>query len=85
MNVTLAVIVSVLGLTASVSPMLAHHAVPAQYDVSRTITIHGVVTRIEWMNPHAHFWVEAKNDDGTVSNWEMELPSPKRPYEGKRE
>jgi len=36
----------------------------------------GVVTRIEWANPHARLWVDVKNDDGTVSGWEMELPPP---------
>lgn len=61
---------------ASIMPILAHHSVQGEYDVSKTITIQGVVTKVEWMNPHAHFWVEAKNDDGTVSDWEMELPSP---------
>jgi hypothetical protein len=65
-----------LGLVASVVPLLAHHSVPAEYDISKTITIRGVVTRTEWMNPHARFWVDAKNDDGTVATWEMELPAP---------
>jgi len=57
-------------------PMLAHHSVRAEYDVSKTIAVRGVVTKIVWMNPHAHSWVEMKNDDGTVSDWEMELPAP---------
>jgi hypothetical protein len=70
MNAKLVVAISGLGL-ASVMPALAHHSVPGQYDVDREIAIRGVVTRIEWMNPHARFWVDAKNDDGTVSNWEM--------------
>ena len=65
-----------LGLAVSVMPVLAHHSVPAQYDVDREISIRGVVTRIEWTNPHARLWVDAKNDDGTVSGWEMELPPP---------
>ena len=65
-----------LGLAVSVMPGLAHHSVPAQYDVDREIAIRGVVTRIEWTNPHARLWVDAKNDDGTVSGWEMELPPP---------
>jgi Family of unknown function (DUF6152) len=56
--------------------LVAHHSVPAVYDISRTIDIRGVVTKTEWMNPHARFWVDAKNDDGTVSGWELELPSP---------
>jgi hypothetical protein len=68
------------GLAATVfgfaSVLLAHHSVPAQYDISKTITIRGVVTKTEWTNPHARFWVDAKNDDGTVSTWEMELLAP---------
>ena len=72
----LAVAISGLALAGSAMPMLAHHSVPAQYDVSKMITIQGVVTKTEWKNPHARFWVDAKNDDGTVSEWEMELPAP---------
>ncbi len=56
--------------------LAAHHSVPAVYDINRTLTIRGVVTKTEWMNPHARFWVDAKNDEGTVSGWEMELPAP---------
>src|SRR6266536_2756268 len=76
MKVRSAVAISGFGLAASVMPMLAHHSVPAQYDVSKMITIQGVVTKTEWTNPHARFWVAVKNDNGTVSNWEMELPAP---------
>jgi hypothetical protein len=35
-----------------------------------------VVTGIEWMNPHARLWVDTRNDDGSVSGWELELPPP---------
>ena len=65
-----------VGLAVSVMPAVAHHSVPAQYDVGREMAIRGVVTRIEWANPHARLWVDAKNDDGTVSGWEVELPPP---------
>ena len=65
-----------LGWFVSVLPLLAHHSVAAKYDNSTTITIKGVITKIEWINPHAHFWVNARNNDGTVSDWEMELPAP---------
>jgi len=57
-------------------PLAAHHSVPATFDVSKEITIRGAVTRIEWTNPHGRLWVDARNDDGTVSNWELELPPP---------
>jgi hypothetical protein len=61
---------------SSVLPLLAHHSVPAQFDINTTITIQGVVTKTEWINPHARFWVDAKNDDGAVASWELELPAP---------
>ena len=76
MKPQLAIALFGLGLAVSVMPGLAHHSVPAQFDVDREIAIRGVVTRIEWTNPHARLWVDARNDDGSVSGWEMELPPP---------
>ena len=76
MKAKLTIAVFGLGSAVSVTPGLAHHSVPAQFDVDRETAIRGVVTRIEWANPHARLWVDAKNDDGTVSGWEMELPPP---------
>ena len=76
MKVKLAVAISILGLVAYVMPTLAHHSVESQYDVSKIVTIQGMVTKIEWMNPHARLWVDTRNTDGTISNWEMELPAP---------
>ena len=66
----------VLTVAASVMPVAAHHSVPGTFDISKEITIQGLVTLIEWRNPHARFWVDARNDDGTVSNWELELAPP---------
>ncbi|MEO8097979.1 MAG: DUF6152 family protein [Acidobacteriota bacterium] len=76
MRVRFAVTLFGLCFTACVLPLLAHHSVAAQYDIDKVITVRGVVTKTEWMNPHARFWVDAKNDDGTVANWEMELAPP---------
>ena len=76
MKVKLALAISILALATYVMPMLAHHSVESQYEVSEIVTIQGVVTKIEWTNPHARFWVDAKNNDGAVSTWEMELPAP---------
>jgi len=76
MKLTMAVAIFVLTFAASVMPLAAHHSVPATFDVSTEITIRGAVTKIEWTNPHGRFWVDARNEDGTVSNWELELPPP---------
>jgi len=66
----------VLTFAASIMPVAAHHSVPTTFDISKEITIQGVVTKIEWRNPHARFWMDARNVDGTVSNWELELAPP---------
>jgi Family of unknown function (DUF6152) len=76
MKMNLVATVLGLGLTASLTPLLAHHSVAAQFDINKTITLQGTVAKTEWLNPHARVWVDAKNDDGTVSSWEVELPPP---------
>ena len=47
----------------------AHHSFAAEYDSSKPIKVSGVVTKVEWQNPHIWFYVDVKNDDGTVTNW----------------
>lgn len=76
MKLRMAAAIFALTFAASVMPLAAHHSVSATFDVSKEITIRGAVTKIEWTNPHGRFWVDARNDDGTVSNWELELPPP---------
>ncbi len=57
-------------------PMLAHHSFSAEYDRSQPIKLKGTVTKVEWMNPHARFYLDVKDDGGKVTNWEFELGSP---------
>src|ERR1041385_6696488 len=76
MKPTLTATLAGLALALSVTPLPAHHSVASTFDISKEIAIRGVVTRTEWMNPHARFWMDVKNDDGTISNWELELPPP---------
>jgi len=54
-------------------PLTAHHSFEAEYDFNKTMTFTGTVTKMEWMNPHAHFYVDVKGADGKVTNWNMEL------------
>jgi len=54
-------------------PLLAHHSFEAEYDFNKTMKVTGTVTKMEWMNPHAHFFVDVKAADGKVTNWNFEL------------
>ncbi len=64
---------AILGLVVSAVPALAHHSFAAEYDTTKPVKVTGVVTKMEWMNPHARFYVDVKEADGTVSNWNFEL------------
>ncbi len=64
------------GLVAAVAPALAHHSFAAEYDNGKPLTLTGTVTKVEWMNPHARFYIDVKNESGKLTNWEFELGSP---------
>ena len=53
----------------------AHHSFATQYDANAPVTLTGVVTKVEWTNPHARFYVDVADADG-VTNWNLELASP---------
>jgi hypothetical protein len=63
-------------MLAGSRPILAHHAFAAEYDANRKVLLTGSVTKIEWTNPHAHFFLNVRDGSGKVSTWDLELASP---------
>jgi hypothetical protein len=61
---------------AAAIPMAAHHSFAAEYDAKTTVEFDGVVTKMEWTNPHAHFYLRVTAPDGATQNWNFELASP---------
>ena len=54
----------------------AHHAFSTEFDASQPVTLHGTISSVEWINPHAFIHLDVKRDDGTVEKWMIEAGSP---------
>ena len=76
MKAHFALLAAASGLLLLSVPMLAHHSFAAEYDANKQINITGTVTKMEWMNPHARFYVDVKDASGNLANWNLELASP---------
>jgi hypothetical protein len=53
----------------------AHHSWTSDYDGAKPVTVKGVVTKVEWTNPHTHIYVESADPQGTVTSWNFEMAS----------
>jgi hypothetical protein len=70
-----------LGLVGTAAaPLSAHHSFAAEFDGTKEINLSGVVTKVDWVNPHAWVYVDVKGDDGSVINWALESGAPNALY-----
>jgi Family of unknown function (DUF6152) len=66
-----AAVLLTLGLVAA-APVWAHHSFAAEYDSKQLITLKGVITKVEWTNPHIYIYIDVKDANGEVTNWSLE-------------
>ena len=77
MKTKLALGTAALALLLASVPVMAHHSFAAEFDSAKPIKMTGSVTKIEWMNPHAYFYIDVKDDKtGQTANWGLEMGSP---------
>ncbi|MBV9771135.1 MAG: hypothetical protein JOZ32_16305 [Bryobacterales bacterium] len=67
-----ALLVACVGLLLTTVPVFAHHSFAAEYESKELITLTGVITKVEWTNPHIYFYIDVKDANGTVANWAVE-------------
>jgi len=63
------------GALWAVQPVQAHHAFAAEYDQSKPVTLNGIITRMEWANPHGWIYLDTK-EGGAVKHWMIETAAP---------
>lgn len=66
----------IVGATLATWPLVAHHSFSAEFDADKSITLKGVVTRVEWLNPHVWFYIDVKDDSGALQHWQCESGPP---------
>src|SRR2546422_10857709 len=64
-----------LGVLLAAAPLVAHHAIQAKFDDKKAMTLRGLVTKVDWLNPHVHVFMNVQNGNA-ISNWAIELESP---------
>src|SRR5437870_5827664 len=64
------------GLVALSTVTFAHHGTGASYDLSKLVTVKGVITRFAWSNPHSQLYFDVTDDKGNVEHWSAEMNAP---------
>jgi hypothetical protein len=66
----------VMALLCALPPLFAHHSFAAEFDGSKTVTLRGVVSKVDWINPHIFVYLDVKNDAGKTTTWSLQSLPP---------
>jgi hypothetical protein len=75
MRLKVEMVAASVGLLLLAAPLTAHHSWTSDYDAKKPVTVKGTVAKVEWTNPHTHFYIDAKDDKGIVTTWNFEMAS----------
>ena len=75
MRMKVGILAASVALSFLAVPLFAHHSWTAEYDAKKPISVSGVVSKVEWTNPHTHFYVDVKDASGQVKTWNFEMAS----------
>jgi hypothetical protein len=75
-NIKFAGMIAAILSMATAVPVWGHHAFAAEFDAKKPVKLTGKVTKVEWINPHAWIHIDAKNADGTTTEWMIEAGTP---------
>ena len=73
---TFGILTAAVAIISVAGPVLAHHGFDTEYDAKKKVKLEGTVTQVTWTNPHMRVYIDVKDKDGKVTNWNMELTSP---------
>ena len=72
----LGVLPVILGLLLAAVPVFAHHSFSAEFDGDKEMKMTGIITKVDWINPHSYWYVDVKGSDGNMEHWAIESLSP---------
>jgi hypothetical protein len=73
---TVVSLIVISGILAAAVPAGAHHAFATEFDANKPVTMKGIVTKIDWANPHVWFYLNVKTESGVIENWGFEMGGP---------
>jgi hypothetical protein len=72
MRIKYLALLAAMGFLLAAVPAWAHHSFAAEYDSSQLLTLNGVITKVEWTNPHIYIHLDVKDASGKVTSWALE-------------